>query len=58
MTTVLLIILLNASASSSTNTVQIPVEDYKTCEERSGEMRALLHKSNVKAITTCIKVAK
>ena len=58
MTTILLIILLSSSGASSTGVVQIPVEDFKACEERSDEMRAIFHKSNIKAITTCIKVTK
>lgn len=55
MTYILLVVLLSANQSSAQQVTQLPMEDYKTCASAEGELRALLHKANIKAITTCVK---
>jgi hypothetical protein len=55
MTYILLLILLTPSGTTPVTTTQVNFETYELCNQYSGELRALFHKANVKAITTCIK---
>lgn len=55
MTYILLLILLTPSGTTPVTSAQVPFETYELCTQYSGELRALLYKANIKAITTCVK---